>query len=140
METQRSDLEPAEPGTGNSAMNDTHLPDRAERGLPVTAEVGSEGGSYADATAQVATFLGDVARHDGAGSRGSAAAHAIHRDAAAQESPTSGMVRYPTEAPLAPAVAGGRWLGTGHWRAGLIGAAAGAAFALVIARLLNRSR
>ena len=32
--------------------------DRAQPKLPVTAEVGGEGGSYADATAQVDTFKG----------------------------------------------------------------------------------
>jgi hypothetical protein len=32
--------------------------DRAQAKLPVTAEVGGEGGSYADATVQVDTFKG----------------------------------------------------------------------------------
>jgi hypothetical protein len=36
--------------------------DRREHKLPVTAEVGGEGGSYADPTTQVATFEGDVER------------------------------------------------------------------------------
>ena len=38
--------------------------DEADR-LPVTAEVGSEGGSYADPTTQVATERGDLPRSDG---------------------------------------------------------------------------
>ena len=36
--------------------------DRAEKKLPVTGEVGSEGGSYADATMQISTFEGDLGR------------------------------------------------------------------------------
>jgi hypothetical protein len=36
--------------------------DRRERTLPVTGEVGSEGGSYADATMQISTFEGDLGR------------------------------------------------------------------------------
>jgi hypothetical protein len=39
-------------------MADEHGRDK----LPVTAEVGGEGGSYADPTVQVATFEGDVPR------------------------------------------------------------------------------
>lgn len=40
--------------------------DRADKKLPVTAEVGSEGGSFADPTYQVSTFeeeLEDVGQH-----------------------------------------------------------------------------
>lgn len=36
--------------------------DRADKKLPVTGEVGSEGGSYADPTTQVAEFEGEVGR------------------------------------------------------------------------------
>jgi hypothetical protein len=36
--------------------------DRADKKLPVTGEVGSEGGSFADATLQIAPFEGDVGR------------------------------------------------------------------------------
>lgn len=36
--------------------------DRADKKLPVTGEVGSEGGSYADATLQIAPFEGDLGR------------------------------------------------------------------------------
>lgn len=34
--------------------------EQSEQKLPVTAEVGGEGGSYADPTTQVATFDGNV--------------------------------------------------------------------------------
>ena len=37
--------------------------DRADKKLPVTGEVGSEGGSYADPTYQVATFHEDLGTH-----------------------------------------------------------------------------
>jgi hypothetical protein len=36
--------------------------DRADKTLPVTGEVGSEGGSYADPTIQVPTFKEDLGR------------------------------------------------------------------------------
>lgn len=36
--------------------------DRADRKLPVTGEVGSEGGSFADPTLQVSTFEQDLER------------------------------------------------------------------------------
>lgn len=36
--------------------------DRADKKLPVTGEVGSEGGSYADPTYQVSEFDGDLGR------------------------------------------------------------------------------
>ena len=36
--------------------------DRADNSLPVTGEVGSEGGSYADQTVQVPTFKEDLGR------------------------------------------------------------------------------
>ena len=38
--------------------------DRREHTLPVTAEVGDEGGSYADPTIQVPTFHEDLGRTD----------------------------------------------------------------------------
>lgn len=38
--------------------------DRRRRKLPVTGEVGAEGGSYADPTLQVPTFHDDVPRTD----------------------------------------------------------------------------
>ena len=36
--------------------------DDGKEGLPVTGEVGSEGGSYSDATVQVSTFNDDVGK------------------------------------------------------------------------------
>jgi hypothetical protein len=36
----------------------------ARRRLPVTQEIGDEGGSYADATSEVATDRGDIERVD----------------------------------------------------------------------------
>lgn len=44
---------------GNPA---TGTDDRADRTLPVTGEVGSEGGSYADPTYQVSEVEGDLGR------------------------------------------------------------------------------
>lgn len=87
--------------------------------LPVTGEVGSEGGSFADPTIQVATFEGDVAR-----TRAPA-----HREA---PEATGGFVRYPTEMPDSPGAAGPR---RGFdWRTGLAGAAAGVLVAMAAAR------
>lgn len=40
----------------------TDRDERAGQKLPVTGEVGSEGGSYADATAQVAERNGDIGK------------------------------------------------------------------------------
>jgi hypothetical protein len=37
--------------------------DRADKKLPVTGEIGSEGGSYGDATLQISTFDGDLGRN-----------------------------------------------------------------------------
>lgn len=36
--------------------------DRADKKLPVTGEIGSEGGSYGDPTLQISTFDGDLGR------------------------------------------------------------------------------
>lgn len=92
---------------------------RTKPQLPITGEVGSEGGSFADPTVQVATFEGDVART---------------RAAAAPEAPgsTGGFVRYPTEPPDARVATG---LRRGFdWRTGLAGAAAGVLVAMAAAR------
>lgn len=45
---------------------DTGRDDRADKTLPVTGEVGSEGGSFADATYQVSEAEGDLGRTSGA--------------------------------------------------------------------------
>lgn len=37
--------------------------DRADKKLPVTGEIGSEGGSYGDPTLQISTFEGDLGRN-----------------------------------------------------------------------------
>lgn len=92
--------------------------DRTEGRLPVTAEVGSEGGSYADPTVQVATFDGDVERlrgHAGARSRATEATRAGHADE------EGGILRYPTEPPDAPA---GSPRMRFDWRSAAIGAGA----------------
>lgn len=61
--------------------------DRADRKLPVTGEVGSEGGSYADATLQVSTFDQDLGKE----------AQAVEPEAV--ESDASEVKKYPSEAP-----------------------------------------
>jgi hypothetical protein len=61
--------------------------DRADKKLPVTGEVGSEGGSYADATHQVATFDEDLATH----------AQAVEPEG--EQSDGSDVKKYPDEAP-----------------------------------------
>lgn len=124
--------------------NVTENDDRRERTLPVTAEVGSEGGSFADPTMQVATFSedSDIPRGPGHGGPSSVATQATRFDTAAgnalSEAPdaAAGVVRYPTDAPSSPASEGAP-AGRHPWRAGLIGAAAGAAVALA---LLKRTR
>jgi hypothetical protein len=64
--------------------------DQAEEKLPVTAEVGGEGGSYADPTTQVATFEGDVPNAGEPGTDTPAAE--------LDESSPAGQIRkYPTE-------------------------------------------
>ncbi len=119
--------------------------DRVDPHLPVTDEVGSEGGSYSDATDQVATFRNDVPRTDGFGGPGSTAAQAIRSPVIANSgvgsapAPDHGMIRYPTEPPNPPSATEGRRIGSGNWRAGVIGAAAGAAAALSV-ELLRRRR
>lgn len=37
--------------------------DRADKKLPVTGEIGSEGGSYGDPTLQISHFEGDLGRN-----------------------------------------------------------------------------
>ena len=92
---------------------------RTEGQLPVTGEVGSEGGSFADPTVQVATFEGDVART---------------RAAAGREAPdrSGGFVRYPTEQPDSPGASKPRQ--GFDWRTGLAGAAVGVLVAMAASR------
>jgi hypothetical protein len=100
-----------------------------ESSLPVTAEVGAEGGSFADAAMQTATFgrkelRRDVPMQEGGPPEG-------------DEHAPSGMRRYPTEPPL-PSTHSAR---ADTWRAGIIGAAAGAAAGAAVAlALIKRAR
>lgn len=106
--------------------------DRRSQPLPVTNEIGSEGGSYGDPTMQVNTFQEPQkdAREPGIGGAGSAAAYAIRRDdiVASEEGRPEGIVRYPTEAPDSPSRRPS-WAGPG-----LVGAAAGFAIGMIAAR------
>ena len=68
-----------------SGNPNTGTDDRADRALPVTGEVGSEGGSYADPTTQVAEFTGDVGR----------TAEAAEPDNG--DTQTGDAIKYPTE-------------------------------------------
>ena len=79
--------------------------DRANLALPVTAEVGGEGGSYADPTLQVPTFHGPVADIDSPAGAASVAGDAIGFDdvaaggVGASPDPADGMIRYPSRDP-----------------------------------------
>ena len=117
--------------------------DRRENTLPVTSEVGSEGGSFADPTTQVSTFEGDIHRTPGHGGASSSATQAIRRDQVAgtgKEAPSAadGIVRYPTEPPHPPSATQGRRMGGVDWRTAAAGAAAGAAVALAFSSLRQR--
>ena len=75
--------------------------DRADKSLPVTAEVGGEGGSYADPTSQVETFRGArgnprVDQKSAAGADGDVSAAAAEGE---QVRDTGGMVKHATEPP-----------------------------------------
>jgi hypothetical protein len=101
--------------------------DRADTSLPVTAEVGSEGGSFADPTMQVATFREHEPRHD--------RPMPEDRQPPGRDETTGGMQRYPTEPPPAPGTAE-----PAAWRGSLIAAAAGAAAGAVVAYGLMKRR
>src|SRR5215212_11034917 len=117
--------------------------DRVEPKLPVTAEVGGEGGSYAEPTIQEATFGAGLERVEGHGGPGSAANYGIRSEevtgagVGAAPDPSSGMLRYPTE--NSPSAERAARPSPPKWRAGAIGAAAGFAAAL-IARGVSRRR
>jgi hypothetical protein len=121
---------------------------KSESRLPVTGEVGSEGGSYAHAANQAMTFSGPA--NPNAPPADAVAARVPTRTATAAGGPlsgtsvegsddtASGMLRYPTEPPSSPSAREGR-RATGHpWRNALIGAAAGAAAAIGVSRLCRR--
>jgi hypothetical protein len=115
--------------------------DRLHPSLPVTAEVGSEGGSYADPTHQVASFENNLPRTRGRGGASSAATQAIRtEDVAGGSDPNHGMLRYPTDPPDAPTAQEARRMTGPNWRAGAIGAAAGAIAVVGLEFLRRRSR
>lgn len=111
--------------------------DRRDRTLPVTEEVGSEGGSYADPTYQVATFGGhDALRTADRTGPPATGGESTDRPPVADQGvggapgPASGMVRYPTEPPSRRAARQG-WTAV-PWKAAALAAAAGAAAALLL--------
>jgi hypothetical protein len=114
--------------SGRRTMNHTH--DGADKTLPLTAEIGSEGGSYADSTMQVATFADDRGlpavseRTVGPGTE------------PASEEPAwePGMIRYPTEPPPEQE----QRMSLRFWRRGLVAVAAGAALGLAAGRWRRR--
>ena len=63
--------------------------DRADKKLPVTGEVGSEGGSYGDATMQRATHEGDLGK----------TAEAVEPQGQTVGSGADDVKKYPDEAP-----------------------------------------
>jgi hypothetical protein len=114
--------------------------DRAEGPLPVTAEVGAEGGSFADATNQVATFHEPESKQRAERDvLSSAANYAVHDESVAAggvgaaPNPSRGMKRFPTEPPPEE-VAGRVRRFTPDWRSAAIGAAAGLAAGLLARR------
>jgi hypothetical protein len=118
--------------------------DQAERSLPVTAEVGGEGGSYADPTNQAATFHEGLDRKEGDGGDSSVAAYAIGRaeigggGAGSNPDPAHGMIRYPSEAPGSKVAAPDPSHSGVNWRGGVIGAVAGFAGAALVGGLTRR--
>jgi hypothetical protein len=117
--------------------------------LPVTAEVGSEGGSYAEPRNQTATFSGpanpNIAPVDAIEGRMSIATETAASGPLAGTSmdraddTLSGMVRYPTEPPSPADATEGRRVGGTRWRKGLIGVAAGTAALIGVSRLRRRT-
>jgi hypothetical protein len=121
---------------------------RKDDTLPVTAEVGDEGGSYAEPSRQTATFSGpanpNVSPSDAVAGRMSIATETAARGPLAgtavdsDEETASGAVRYPTEPPSPPDASEGRRVESRPWRAGLVGVAAGTAALLGVTRLRRR--
>lgn len=122
---------------------------RTDDTLPVTSEVGSEGGSYADPLNQAATFSGpanpNVSPADAMAGNLSVATETAARGPLAGTSLdsgddiASGMVRYPTEPSSPPDAHEGRRMSTHPWRNGLIGLAAGTAAVILVSQLRRRS-
>jgi hypothetical protein len=123
-----------------------HRNEDGEDPLPVTAEIGSEGSRYADPTTQVATFTGpdqpNVTPTDAYRGETSVATHSAPIDTMPAGGPTvgpsDGRVHYPSEPPSPASATESQRMGLRPWRTGLMGAAAGAAVALAVARLRNR--
>ncbi len=124
--------------------------DKSGSRLPLTREVGSEGGSYADRTTQAMTFSGPAGPHpppaDAGAGRTSTITETVGRgplpgtSVESADDTASGILRYPTEPPAPPAAREGRRRSGRPWRHVLLGAAAGAAAAVGISRLRQRSR
>lgn len=122
--------------------------DRADKTLPVTNEVGSEGGSYADATHQVATFRGPadpttspadaVAGKLPIQTRAGVVGQPAGTGTGDTNDTASGTIRYPTEPPSPPDAREGRRIGSHGWGYALLGAAAGAATMLMITMMRRR--
>jgi len=131
---------------GDDTRKRSRSDDRHDSTLPVTAEVGSEGGSFADPTYQVATFGGDDARpaSDDRVGPPPVAGEATDFDAAARSGigagpdPAAGMVRYPTEPPAPPSAAPGREAAAPRWRTKTVAAAVGAAGVALAMALRHR--
>jgi hypothetical protein len=101
----------------------------------VTEEVGSEGGSFADPTHQVATFTGDVRRETGEGTSAAVRDDAAYtlRGESAQDDWGGGLARYATE-PSAKEAGGSMARGASTRNSFLFGLAAGALAAAVFRR------
>lgn len=104
--------------------------------LPVTAEVGSEGGSYADPTIQIATFSGEA--DEGVGRTDAVSRETLEWAGLDDNESATALLRYPTEPPAA-AEERGRVLSGHPWRKGLVGVAAGTAAIIGAARLRRRA-
>jgi hypothetical protein len=130
----------------SAGRHETGTDDRADRALPVTAEVGSEGGSFADPTTQIATFERPLDRVGSGGGDSSVASQAIRSSEIAEggigagPDPSVGIIRYPSEDPSAPARPPADVSRRLNWRGGLIGAAAGLAGAALVGGLSRRRR
>ncbi len=114
-------------------MSPTEHPDSK---LPVTGEVGSEGGSYADTVSPSDAVAGRMPTVTETAARGPLAGTSVGE---ADGDPASGMIRYPTEPPSPPDAREGRRMGGRRWRNGLIGLAAGTAAIIGVSRLRRRT-
>lgn len=134
---------------GSCAEADMKPTDRRESQPSTTAEIGSEGGSYAEPLNQTATFSGpanpNISPADAIAGKMSVATETAARGPLAgtsldiDDETAGGMVRYPTEPPSPPDAREGRRM-TGHpWRNGLVGLAAGTAALIGASRLRRRS-